>query len=187
MKHALTKEDSNAWKEAMASEVNSLIKHKTCTLVKRNEKQRVIDSRFIFRNKHDSNGKTGKRKARVIARGFSQRPGVDYHDTFAPVAKLDFIRTAIAVAAERDMMMKQIDIGTAYLNGDVHEEILMKVPNHLESILEHIIENELESTIRSEAKKMLTSQRQHGLFFEENFVWIETSGSPSDADLCIYH
>lgn len=74
-----------------------------------------------------------------MARGFSQKPGVDFRETFAPVARLSSIRTAIAVAAKKGMKIEQLDITTAYLNGSVEEEIFMEAPEYLEDILEHIV------------------------------------------------
>lgn len=137
----------------MASEVRSLIKNNTWELIRRPNDQQTIGSRFVLRN-YDANGTIERRKARVVARGFSQRPGVDFHETFAPVARLSSIRTAAAVAAQHDMMIEQLDIATTYLNSDIEERILMESPEYLENILEHIIRTSNgNNSIRETAKK----------------------------------
>lgn len=152
IKNALMGEDSSAWKEAMASEVRSLINENTWTLVDREEDHRVIDSRFVLRNKYGSDGEIEKRKARLVARGFSQRPGVDFHDTFAPVERLSSIRAAAAMAAEYEIKIHQIDIRTAYLNGNVEEKILMEVPEHFVFILEYMVKNERDINMKKKVE-----------------------------------
>ena len=71
-----------------------------------------------------------RRKARLVAQGFSQVPGIDYFDTFAPVAKLASIRTILAIATQLDLELEQIDIKGAYLNGELEpgEVIYMRHP-----------------------------------------------------------
>lgn len=135
--HAISGANSIEWKEAMAAEVKSLIKNDTWKLVERLRDRQVIGSRFVLRNKYTSDGSIDKRKARIVARGFSQRPSVDFHETFAPVARMSSIRAAVAVAAQRNMRIEQLDITTAYLNGDVEEEIFMEYlkVEYLRSIL----------------------------------------------------
>jgi len=86
----------------------------------------VIRSRIVLRNKY---GKLEQRKARIIAQRFAQHPGMDFGDTFAPVARLESIRTLMALAAQMNMAVEQIDITTAYLNSTLDETVYMEVPN----------------------------------------------------------
>ncbi|RVW83943.1 Retrovirus-related Pol polyprotein from transposon RE1 [Vitis vinifera] len=78
--------------------------------------------------KYHSDGRVQRLKARLVAKGYSQQPGVDFHETFAPVARLDTIRTIIAVAAQKGWLLYQLDIKSAFLNGKLEEEIYVKQP-----------------------------------------------------------
>ena len=88
----------------------------------------IVGSKWVFRAKKDAAGNVIRYKARLVAQGFSQVPGVDYFDTFAPVARLASIRTVLAFAAAEDYETGQIDIKAAYLNGELTEDevIFMK-------------------------------------------------------------
>lgn len=96
---ALNGANSDEWYEAMADEMASIIKNDTWNLVDRTDEMEVIGSRMVLRNKFAANSKLQKRKARLVAQGFSQRPGVHYSQTFAPVARLNTIRLLISLAA----------------------------------------------------------------------------------------
>lgn len=71
----------------------------------------------------------GRYKARLVAKGCSQRPGFDYQDTFAPVAKMESVRTILSLANENGLLIHQMDVKTAFLYGDLEETIFMKLPN----------------------------------------------------------
>ena len=91
-----------------------------------------------------------------MAKGFSQQPGIDFGETFAPVARLSTIRLAVAIASHRKMNIRQFDVTTAYLNGQISEEIFMDVPDYFKEVLEYIIERKCGSThVIDNAKKML--------------------------------
>ena len=67
-------------------------------------------------------------KARLVAQGFSQKPGIDYDETFSPVARFESVRTVIALAVQNDLKLHQIDVTTAFLNGDLKDAVYMKQP-----------------------------------------------------------
>ncbi len=102
----------------------------TWELTEKPEGANVVGSKWVFRAKKDATGKIVRYKARLVAQGFSQIPGVDYFDTFAPVARLASIRTVLAFAASEDLETGQIDIKGAYLNGELtdNECIYMRQP-----------------------------------------------------------
>jgi Reverse transcriptase (RNA-dependent DNA polymerase) len=82
----------------------------------------------VFRIKRRHDGAIQKYKARVVAQGYTQIEGVDYDETFAPVAKLASLRMILALAAEHDLELQQMDVKSAYLNGELREEIFMEAP-----------------------------------------------------------
>jgi len=88
----------------------------------------VISSTWIFKYKSDDDGNIVKRKARLIARGFTQKFEIDYKDIFSPTLKQDSIRIITAIAVQRNFVIKQIDLNSAYLNVKLKENIYMYVP-----------------------------------------------------------
>nr|XP_043630482.1 subtilisin-like protease [Erigeron canadensis] len=111
------------WREAMQKEIKALEKNGTWTLENLPEGKRAIDSKWIYKVKFKPNGEVERYKARLVAKGFTQMEGVDYHDTFAPVAKLVTVRTLLAVAVKRDWIIHQLDVNNAFLHGDLDEEL----------------------------------------------------------------
>lgn len=97
-------------------------------VVPRPENTNVISSKWVYKLKRDANGEISRFKARLVARGFTQVFGTDYLDTYAPVTRLETIRLLFALAVENDWEIRQIDVKTAYLNGDLDEEIFMEPP-----------------------------------------------------------
>ncbi|GJZ90439.1 putative RNA-directed DNA polymerase [Tanacetum coccineum] len=116
------------WREAMQKEVKALEKNGTWTLEYLPEGKRAIDSKWVYKIKFKPNGEVERYKARLVAKGFTQMEGVDYHDTFAPVAKLVTVRTLLAIAVKRDWIIHQLDVNNAFLHGDLDEEVYMKIP-----------------------------------------------------------
>ena len=84
--------------------------------------------KWIYRLKYHSDGRVQRLKARLVAKGCSQQPGVNFHETFAPVARLDTIRTITTVATQKDWLLYQLDIKSAFLNGKLEEEIYVEQP-----------------------------------------------------------
>ena len=91
--------------------------------------KRAIGCKWVFRIKRNPNGTIVKFKARLVAKGFTQRPGIDYFETFAPVARKESINVALAIAAEQDLLIENVDVNTAFLYGEVKEEIYMDQPD----------------------------------------------------------
>ncbi|TFY78270.1 hypothetical protein EWM64_g5745 [Hericium alpestre] len=116
------------WEAAIEDELGRMKKMGTWELAEKPPGANVVGSWWVFKIKRDASGAIAKYKARLVAQGFSQIPGVDYTDTFAPVAKLSSIRILAALAARFDWELHQMDVKNAYLNGDLEEEIFMKQP-----------------------------------------------------------
>ena len=92
----------------------------------------MIGSKWVFKIKHDENGHAERYKCRLVAQGYTQAQGIDYHETFAPVARFGSIRTLLAIAAKRKMYVHQMDVHTAFLNGKLEEDIYMSQPEGFE-------------------------------------------------------
>ena len=88
---------------------------------------------------YTADGNLERRNARLVAKGYNQCPGADFNETFAPVFRLNSLRTIMALAGEYNMNIHELDIETAYVNGNLDEEIYMEAPEFLCEILEYII------------------------------------------------
>jgi transposase InsO family protein len=120
------------WEDAMTEEYQSIIKNDVWEIVPRPKSKDVVSSKWLFKIKHVVDGSIEKYKARFVARGFSQKEGIDYEETFAPVARYTSIRTIIALAAKMKWKLHQMDVKTAFLNGVIEEEVYIEQPQGFE-------------------------------------------------------
>lgn len=127
-REALASEDWPRWDKAIQEELNALNKNKTWTLIPRPKEARTIKNKWVFKIKTNSKGDFERFKARLVAKGFSQIENIDYKQTYAPVASLTTVRLLLCIACQNDLDLLQFDIKTAFLNGDLEEEILMEYP-----------------------------------------------------------
>jgi hypothetical protein len=121
-------EDPN-WVEAMHEELNNFERNKVWSLVEKPKDCRnVIGTTWVFKNKQDVNGIVVRNEARLVAQGFSQVEGIDYGETFAPMARLESICILVAYASHHNFKLQQMDAKSAFLNGPLHELVYVKQP-----------------------------------------------------------
>ena len=126
---AMQRSDKEHWKKAMIEELQSIEKNKVWELVERPTNKNIVSNKWVLKIKRKPDGSVDRYKARLVARGFSQRSGIDYHETYAPVAGLVTIRLLLAYAVKSQLEVAQFDIKTAFLNGDLDEEVYMEQPD----------------------------------------------------------
>ena len=126
---ALSRPDKDDWKKAMNKEIESLPSNGTWEIVPRPREQNIVSCKWVFKTKRNVKGEVERYKARLVARGFSQKYGVDYDEVFAPVVRQATFRTLLTLAGRRDMVVKHFDAKTASLNGKLKERIYMSQPD----------------------------------------------------------
>ena len=126
---AINSSESDKWKAAMEDEYNSLMENNTWTVMPCPSGKKAIKSRWTFDIKPETNGRPPRYKARFVAKGFSQIPGIDFNETYASVVAHDTLRLFMSTVAAMDMDMIQLDVKTAFLYGHIDEEIYIEQPN----------------------------------------------------------
>ncbi len=116
------------WKEAMLEELTALEKNKTWDLVPYPLGKKIVGCKWVYTVKQNPDGKIERYKARLVAKGYSQTYGIDYDETFAPVAKMSTVRTLISCAANYDWPLYQLDVKNAFLHGNLQEEVYLEIP-----------------------------------------------------------
>ena len=125
---AIGSADRDEWQAAMQAEMDSIVSVGTFELVPPPRDRKPIGCKWVYRVKRTSSGEISRYKARLVAQGFAQKPGIDFTETFAPVAKTDSIRLLLAFAAAHNFEIHQIDVKSAFLNGKLEETIYMRQP-----------------------------------------------------------
>jgi transposase InsO family protein len=121
-------ESHECWKKAMQEEINSIVENGTWTLVDLPAGTKPIGLKWVYKVKRNEQGVIVKYKARLVAKGYVQRPGIDFDEVYAPVARLESIRLLLAVAAQEGWEVHHMDVKSAFLNGDLAEEVYVAQP-----------------------------------------------------------
>jgi len=124
--------DAIFWKEIIKSEIDSLEPNNTWELAALPKGCRPISSKWIFKKELRSDGSIDKYKVKLVIRNFDQKKVIDYVDAYSLVTKIATVRTLIALAAIFDLVVRQMDVKTAFLNGDLEEQIYMTQPEGYE-------------------------------------------------------
>jgi len=130
-REAINGPNGKEWAAAIERELQAHNKNETWTLVKKKDEMKIIDSKWVFKLLPISSEDKHRFKARLCARGFLQRQGIDYNETFDPVVRYDILRMFLARVTQEDLELTQFDVCTAFLYGELEEEIFMKIPEGL--------------------------------------------------------
>lgn len=170
------KDDEQEWLKAIDSELNSLNENNTWELVPDPGKVKMLDTKWVFKVKDDVDGP--KYKARLVVRGYQQKKGIDYHDTYSPVARLPTIRLIIALSAKYKLSLRHLDVTTAFLYGNLEETVYLKDPEGVEVPKGHTIK----------LKRSLYGLKQSSKCWNVRFHdYISSIGMiRSQSDYCLY-
>ena len=124
----------DGWILAMQEELNQFQRNDVWDLVPKPQHKNIIGTKWVFRNKLNEQGEVTRNKARLVAQGYSQQEGIDYTETFAPVARLEAIRLLLSYAVNHGIILYQMDVKSAFLNGVIEEEVYVKQPPGFEDI-----------------------------------------------------
>jgi len=124
-KEAMTNDNSSTWLEAMEDELKSMSTNDVWDLVEIPDGAKKVGCKWVYKTKYNSKGKVEKFKPRLVAKGFLQREGIDYNETFSPVSTKDSFRIVMALVAHYNLELHQMDVKTAFLNGDLPENVYM--------------------------------------------------------------
>lgn len=179
-KQAMHGPNAAYWREAVNKEFSALVQKGTWTQSSLPTGSKAIGCKWVFKVKAHADGSIDKFKARLVIKGFSQRPGIDFNETFAPVAHHTSLRIVIALAATHSLQLHQLDVIGAYLNGNVDEEIYMTLPPEC-------VDSPEQSVVR--LRKALYGLKQAGMVWNreiDQFLTTELKFLRSLADPCIY-
>ena len=129
---ALGGPEAKGWKKAFAAEVKSLHDNKVYTVVDRPLGKKVVRAKWVLRRKLLPSGELDKLKARIVAKGFTQREGIDYEETFSPTVRFESVRLMVAAAAADGLHTHQMDVTTAFLYASLDEEVYMELMEGME-------------------------------------------------------
>ncbi|CAA7043466.1 unnamed protein product [Microthlaspi erraticum] len=116
------------WCDSMKLEIDAMIRTRTWSILSLPPNKKAIVSKWVFTIKLHSDGSLERHKSRIVAKGYTQQEGLDYEETFSPVAKFTSVRMLLLLAAKLNWFVGQVDISNAFLNGDLNEELYMKLP-----------------------------------------------------------
>ena len=116
------------WSKAMAVEFDALLQNGTWTLVPAPKDHNIVGCRWLFHIKRNVDGSISRYKAHLMAKGFTQTPGTDFSETFAPVIRPQTVKIILTLALNNNWSMHQLDINNAFLQGELAEEVYMEQP-----------------------------------------------------------
>nr|AAM19019.1 putative polyprotein [Oryza sativa Japonica Group] len=181
IEEAYSSPDADYWKEAVRSEMDSIMSNGTWEIVERPYGCKPVGCKWVFKKKLRPDGTIEKYKARLVAKGYTQKEGEDFFDTYSPVARLTTIRVLLALAASHGLLVHQMDVKTAFLNGELEEEIYMDQPDG------YVLEGQ--EGMVCKLLKSLYGLKQAPKQWHEKFDTTLTSAGfvVNEADKCVYY
>ncbi|CAJ2645710.1 unnamed protein product [Trifolium pratense] len=172
--------DISKWELVMKDEMKSLISNQTWELAKLPMGKKALHNKWVYRVKEEHDG-SKRYKARLVVKGFQQKEGIDYNEIFAPVVKHNTIRSVLSIVASEDLYLEQLDVKTAFLHGDLVEEIYMHQP---EGFLEEGKEN-MVCRLKKSLYGLKQAPRQWYMNFE-SFMHKEGFNKCNDDHCCFF-
>jgi hypothetical protein len=179
-KEAMAFRDVAFWKEEINDEIDSILSNNTWILIDLPLGSKPIGCKWVFRRKYNTDGSLQTFKAKLVANGFRQKEGIYYFDTYAPVARIASIRVLLALASIFNLYVHQMDVKTAFLNGDLDEEVYMEQP---EGFIMHEHEKKLCKLVKSLYGLKQAPKQWHEKF---GYVILSHGFKHNNADKCIY-
>lgn len=177
---AICSDLSDKWIEAMNDEIISMNHNNVWELVELPNGYKPIGCKWVFKTKKDAKGNVERFKARLVAKGFTQKEGIDYKETFSPVSSKDSFRIIMALVAHYDLELHQMDVKTAFLNGDLYEDVYMLQPEgFIENNKEHLV-----CKLKKSIYGLKQASRQWYIKFDE--VVASMGFEENKVDQCIY-
>ena len=180
VKEALSGTDADLWREAIDIEIESIMLNHTWVLVDLPPGCKALGCKWILKKKYKSDGTIDKYKARLVVQGFRQKAGYDFFDTYSPVTKHTSIRTLLAIAALHNLEIHQMDVKTAFLYGELEDEIYMKQPEGF------VVPGQEHKVCR--LKRSLYGLKQAPLQWHMKFdeVMLSNGFKINESDKCVY-
>ena len=177
-KEAMTSTESGKWEKAMDEEMKSFEDNQTFTLTKLPEGRKTVGERWVYSIKGDIDGHD-QYKARFVAKGYSQRAGIDYGETFSPTANLTSIRVVMQKAAQDDLILHQMDVKIAYLHAPIDRGIYMEQPEGYEKEGEKLV---------CKLEKSIYGLKQSGRNWNEmlHTCLVDDNFTQNPTDHCVY-
>ncbi|KAJ9679813.1 hypothetical protein PVL29_021660 [Vitis rotundifolia] len=169
-----------SWKEAMDDEMNSMYMNGVWDLVELPQGCKPVGCKWVFKTKRDSSGRIERYKARLVVKGYSQREGIDFKETFSPVSTKDSFRVIMAIVAHFDLELHQMDVKTAFLNGDLDEDVYMEQPTGFTEVGKEDLVCKLNKSIYG----LKQASRQWYLKFDR--IITQNGFKENTVDRCIY-
>ena len=116
------------WMQAMETEMKSLKENDVWELVELPTGRKTVGSKWVYKVKTGAHGSVERYKARLVAQGYTQKFGTDYDETFCPVVRMESLRALLALSVQFGLQLHQVDVTTAFLNGELEEEVYMQQP-----------------------------------------------------------
>ena len=178
---AMSSADSDNWKRAMEDEMRALGENDTFELTTLPGSRKAVGGKWVYTVKSGPNDEE-KHKARYVAKGFSQKADIDFHETFSPTARITSIRTLLQIAVQNDLLVHQMDVKTAYLNAPIDCEIYMEQPEGF------TVDGENGEKLVWKLKKSLYGLKQSGRNWNDllHSHLIDQGFTQSLTDACVY-